>query len=72
METNKPVCGTSRIGSREENHWANNRSPSDATKFAIIACNTRAISIYDAGIERPVEVFVIATQIPQSDCILVP
>jgi hypothetical protein len=41
-------------------------------KIAIIACNTRAIAIYDAGIQRPVQVFVIASDIPQTDWILDP
>jgi hypothetical protein len=41
-------------------------------KTAIVTCNTRAIAIYDAGIERLVDVFVIASSIPQTDSIFVP
>jgi len=41
-------------------------------KKAIIACNTRAIAIYDAGIEQVVEVFVINSTILEADQVLVP
>lgn len=41
-------------------------------KLAIIACNTRAIAMYDVGIEREVEVFIIASTMSQTDEILVP